>query len=314
MKGDNLSKVDKPNELNQPERQPTEAWLEAYLRELVHAKRYSRHTVVAYERDLRQFLDRSGLDAWQDCHNHHLADFVAQLNREGLASRTISRKLSSIRAFYHWLGTRVSHNPARGFQTPKTPRKLPKVLDVDQAQALLNFVPKSAIERRDLAIMELLYSSGLRISELTGLNCEDIDFASGVVRVLGKGGKERLIPVGRQARDAARAMLAERTDARPGAPLFVARSGARISTRSVQTRMKRYGIENLGSSALHPHMLRHSFASHVLESSGDLRAVQEMLGHSDIATTQIYTHLDFQHLAEVYDSAHPRAKRTRSSD
>ncbi len=291
-----------------------EASLAAYLRELVHAKRYSSHTVAAYERDLRQFLERADLNAWDECRNHHLAAFVAQLNRNGAASRTISRKLSSIRAFFDWLGKRVSHNPARGFQTPKSPRKLPKVLDVDQAQALLNFEPASATERRDLAIMELLYSSGLRISELVHLNCEDLDVESGLVRVLGKGSKERLVPVGGRAREAIRAMLQDRADAFASAPLFVGRGGQRLSVRSAQARLKRYGIEQLGSSALHPHMLRHSFASHVLESSGDLRGVQEMLGHADIATTQIYTHLDFQHLAEVYDSAHPRARRSRTSE
>jgi len=291
-----------------------EALLAAYLRELVHAKRYSSHTVAAYERDLRQFLAHAELNAWSECRNHHLTAFVAQLHRNGAASKTIARKLSSIRAFFDWLGTRVSHNPARGFQTPKSARKLPKVLDVDQAQALLNFEPASAIERRDLAIMELLYSSGLRISELAHLNCEDIDIEGGLVRVLGKGNKERLVPVGGRARAAIRAMLRDRADAFASAPLFVGRSGQRLSVRSVQARLKRYGIEQLGSSALHPHMLRHSFASHVLESSGDLRAVQEMLGHADIATTQIYTHLDFQHLAEVYDSAHPRARRSRTSE
>jgi len=292
----------------------TEAWLEAYLREIIHVKRYSRHTVAAYERDLRQFLAHTGLDAWDDCRSHHLAGFVAQLNRNGAAPKTVSRKLSSIRAFFDWLGTRVSHNPARGFQTPKSARRLPKVLDVDQAQALLNFEPATAIERRDLAIMELLYSSGLRISELAGLNCEDLDFDNGLVRVLGKGSKERLVPVGGQARAAIRAMLRDRSDVFPSAPLFVGKSGQRLSVRSMQSRLKRYGIEQLGSSALHPHMLRHSFASHVLESSGDLRAVQEMLGHADIATTQVYTHLDFQHLAEVYDTAHPRARRSRTKD
>ena len=296
------------------DRNRTDAWLQAYLHELIHAKRYSSNTVRAYERDLKQFLEVSGLDDWQDCRTHHLSGFVAELNRMGLAPKTLSRKLSSLRAFFDWLGTRVSHNPARGFQTPKSPRKLPRVLDVDQAQALLSFEPKSAIERRDLALMELLYSSGLRISELTSLNCENLDFDSGIVRVLGKGNKERLIPVGVHARKAVRAMLHDRADARAGAPLFVARSGQRLGVRSVQNRLKRYGIEKLGSSALHPHMLRHSFASHMLESSGDLRAVQEMLGHADIATTQIYTHLDFQHLAEVYDSAHPRAKRRKKAD
>ena len=295
-------------------RQDADTLLDAYLHELTHAKRYSENTVLAYKRDLTQFRNACGLDDWRDCRNHHLSAFVAGLNRQGLASKSISRKLSSIRAFFDWLGTQVSHNPARGFQTPKAPRKLPKVLDVDQAQALLDFKPESAIERRDLAIMELLYSSGLRVSELTGLDCENIDIDKGIVRVLGKGSKERLIPVGRQALRALRAMLRERTDARPGAPLFVNRYGQRLGARSVQTRLKRYGIEHLGSSALHPHMLRHSFASHMLESSGDLRAVQEMLGHSDIATTQIYTHLDFQHHSEVYDAAHPRAKRTKGAE
>ena len=287
--------------------------LEDYLEELGRVKRYSPHTILAYRRDLSQFRNESGFSDWEECRSHHIASFVGLLNRRGMTAKTISRKLSSIRAFFDWLGERVSHNPARGFQTPKSAKKLPNVLDVDQVQALLNFEPDSAIERRDLAIMELLYSSGLRLSELTSLNCEDLDYDNALVRVVGKGNKTRLVPVGRQAQNAIIAMLKDRFDAHPGAPLFVNRFGKRLGSRSVQERLKRYGVDRLGSSALHPHMLRHSFASHVLESSGDLRSVQEMLGHANISTTQIYTHLDFQHLASVYDSSHPRAKRVRGS-
>lgn len=287
--------------------------LEGYLKELAQVKRYSPHTIVAYRRDLTQFKDESGISDWGECRIHHIAQFVGTLNRRGVSTKTISRKLSSIRAFFDWLGEAVSHNPARGFQTPKRSKKLPQVLDVDQAQALLDFDPSSAIERRDLAIMELLYSSGLRVSELTSLNCEDLDHDDALVRVVGKGKKTRLVPVGQHAQQAIIAMLKDRFDAHPGAPLFVNRFGKRLGSRSVQERLKRYGVQRLGSSALHPHMLRHSFASHVLESSGDLRSVQEMLGHANISTTQIYTHLDFQHLSKVYDSSHPRAKRAPRS-
>ncbi len=285
--------------------------IETYLGELLHVKRYSPHTIAAYRRDLTQFLDDNGLTDWQDTRAHHISAHVASLHRNGMARKTIARKLSSLRAFFDWLGERVSHNPARGVRAPKTPSKLPQVLDVDQMQGLLDFHPTSAIERRDLAIMELLYSSGLRLSELTNLNCEDLDFDRAMVQVLGKGRKARLVPVGRRARGAIESMLADRTDARAGAPLFINKFGKRLGGRSIQERLKRYGVRQLGSNALHPHMLRHSFASHLLESSGDLRSVQEMLGHENISTTQIYTHLDFQHLAEVYDSAHPRARRAR---
>ncbi len=299
--------------MSESEKNSAAAHLENYLEELSRVKRYSPHTILAYKQDLTQFKNESGLSTWGECRSHHITGFVGLLHRRGMAAKTISRKLSSIRAFFDWLGERVSHNPARGFQTPKSAKKLPSVLDVDQVQALLNFEPGSAIERRDLAIMELLYSSGLRVSELTGLNCEDIDYDNALVRVVGKGKKTRIVPVGRQAQDALVAMLKDRFDAHPGAPLFVNRFGKRLGSRSVQERLKRYGVERLGSSALHPHMLRHSFASHLLESSGDLRGVQEMLGHANISTTQIYTHLDFQHLASVYDSSHPRAKRARGS-
>ena len=288
-----------------------ERLLQEYLDELVQVKRYSRHTVLAYKGDLTRFMSEYEFSDWKECRTHHVARFVAQMNRQGMAAKTISRKLSSIRAFFDWLGDRVSHNPARGFSAPRVGGKLPNLLDVDQVQKLLSFEAKTPLERRDLAIMELLYSSGLRLSELTGLNCEDLDMDSALVRVVGKGNKTRLVPVGHQARQAIVAMLKDRTDARAGAAMFVTRFGKRLSARSIQMRLKRYGISQLGSDALHPHMLRHSFASHVLESSGDLRSVQEMLGHADISTTQIYTHLDFQHLAKVYDSAHPRAKRPR---
>lgn len=286
-----------------------ERLLQEYLDELVQVKRYSPHTVLAYQRDLRLFMQACEVGDWKDCRTHHIARFVAEMNHRGLAPKTISRKLSSIRVFFDWLGERVPHNPARGFNTPRLRHKLPNLLDVDQVHELLNFKAKSPIERRDLAIMELLYSSGLRLTELAQLNCEDLDFDNALVRVTGKGNKTRLVPVGRKARKALDEMLKERSDVHPGAPLFVNRSGTRLTSRSIQMRLKRYGVTQLASHALHPHMLRHSFASHVLESSGDLRSVQEMLGHADISTTQIYTHLDFQHLAKVYDSSHPRARR-----
>lgn len=200
----------------------------------------------------------------------------------------------------------IQANPATGVQPPKAERRLPKALDSDQAAQLFTRQPQTALELRDRAMMELLYGSGLRLAELVSLNIGDLDLSARQLRVVGKGRKERQLPIGRHCADALKAWLAVHANPLPEAPLFLAR-GQRISPRTVQVRLRKAGQQQLHSEALHPHMLRHSFASHLLESSGDLRAVQELLGHADIATTQIYTHLDFQHLADVYDRAHPRA-------
>lgn len=290
---------------------PSEASIERYLEHLRRERNYSRHTVAGYRRDLQR------LQRWRDradlttCTPRELREHVSGLHRRGHASRSIQRALSSIRAYFEYLTRRglAARNPATGLRPPKGERKLPAVLDTDQTARLLDFAPRDARERRDLAMLELFYSSGLRLSELVGLNRGDVDLDEGFVRVTGKGAKVRQVPFGRQAAAALQSYLAERPAESVDAPVFQSKPGTRISPRTVQQRVKRLSALRLGSDALHPHMLRHSFASHLLESSSDLRAVQELLGHADISTTQVYTHLDFQHLAKVYDAAHPRARR-----
>jgi integrase/recombinase XerC len=285
-----------------------------YLQYLVRERNYSHHTIAAYRRDLRAFngwLDRADLTT---CTRREIRDYISRLHSAGYASRSIQRALSSIRAFFDYLRRQgVSrNNPATGLRPPKSQRKLPAVLDTDQTSKLLDFTPASERDRRDLAMLELFYSSGLRLSELVGLNCGELDLDEGFVRVTGKGSKVRQVPLGRYAIAALRAYLAQRQDLSSDEAVFQSRPGKRISQRTIQQRVKKLSTRQLGSNVLHPHMLRHSFASHLLESSGDLRAVQELLGHADISTTQIYTHLDFQHLAKVYDAAHPRARRRAS--
>ncbi|TDJ42975.1 MAG: tyrosine recombinase XerC [Gammaproteobacteria bacterium] len=294
---------------------PTDPQVERYLQHLVRERNYSHHTVAAYRRDLYAFngwLDRADLTT---CTRREIRDYISHLHSVGYASRSIQRALSSIRAFFDYLRRQGAsqNNPATGLRPPKSRRKLPAVLDTDQTSKLLDFTPTSELDRRDLAMLELFYSSGLRLSELVGLNCDALDLDEGFVRVTGKGSKVRQVPLGRYAIAALRAYLAQRQDLSSDAAVFQSRPGKRISQRTVQQRVKQVSTRQLGSDVLHPHMLRHSFASHLLESSGDLRAVQELLGHADISTTQIYTHLNFQHLAKVYDAAHPRARR-RSSE
>jgi integrase/recombinase XerC len=289
--------------------------LKAYLDYLRFEKRYSSHTLKAYERDLQRFRSHY-TGAWSACRAHHVSAYMAQLHGKGLSPRSVARALSSVRSFFnHLLKKRlVSQNPAALSQAPKQRSKLPGVIDTDQAARLFAFEARTPIEKRDKAMAELFYSSGLRLSELTGINLKDLDIEGGFVTVLGKGSKTRQVPLGRHCRIALDAWLTHRLPAGPNDPVFTGRSNQRISPRSVQLRMKRLANQQLGSNEMYPHMLRHSFASHVLESSGDLRAVQEMLGHSDISTTQIYTHLDFQHLARVYDAAHPRAAMADSEN
>ena len=239
--------------------------------------------------------------------------FVSLRHRKGLDGRSIQRNLSALRSFYDYLlrETVVPNNPVMGISAPQSVRKLPAVLDVDQVGHLLEIPLENNLARRDHAIMELIYSSGLRLAELVGLDVNDVDIADATVRITGKGNKVRMVPVGRHARTALEDWLKERKALVAGEQkaLFVGRRGLRLSPRAVQLRLREWSLKQGMGIAVHPHQLRHSFASHVLESSGDLRAVQEMLGHADIATTQIYTHLDFQHLAKVYDQAHPRAKK-----
>ncbi|MEQ7918977.1 tyrosine recombinase XerC [Xanthomonas sp. WHRI 1810A] len=294
--------------------------LDAYCTHLRSERQVSPHTLDAYRRDLNKVLaycDKHQVSTWTALDAPTLRSLVARLHQQGQSSRSLARLLSAVRGFYQYLHREgvCEHDPADGLSPPKGERRLPKTLDADRTLQLLEGgVEDDFIARRDQAILELFYSSGLRLSELTGLNCEQLDIADGLVQVLGKGSKTRVLPVGSKARAALSEWLTLRALANPqDDAVFVSQQGRRLGARAIQLRVKAAGERELGQN-LHPHMLRHSFASHLLESSQDLRAVQELLGHSDISTTQIYTHLDFQHLATVYDSAHPRAKRKGSSD
>lgn len=298
----------------------TQLW-QRYHHHLSAEKRYSPRTVSSYERDLQAFytwLDKHKapeakqpllvyVQAWQ------VRQWISQLHRQGLSGKSLQRKLSSIRRFYHFLlrENLIRSNPVVDVQTPKYERKLPDTLDVDTLVRLLEIDESDALAVRDRAMMELLYSSGLRLSELVGLNTQDLVSGEDRIKVIGKGNKERYVPVGRTALQALRAWLVHRGELAELSEdaLFVSKRGTRINPRTVQTRLNHWRLQQGLDQHVHPHKLRHSFASHMLESSGDLRAVQEMLGHADISTTQIYTHLDFQHLANVYDKAHPRARK-----
>lgn len=280
----------------------------------------SPHTLEAYRRDLNKvlaFCAQASIASWAALDIQRLRQLVSRLHQQGQSSRSIARLLSAVRGLYHYLNREglCDHDPANGLAPPKGERRLPKTLDTDRALQLLEGgVEDDFLALRDHAILELFYSSGLRLSELTGLNLEQMDLADGLVQVLGKGSKTRVLPVGRKAREALQAWLPLRLLANPeDDAVFISQKGRRLGPRAIQLRVKGAGERELGQN-LHPHMLRHSFASHLLESSQDLRAVQELLGHADIKTTQIYTHLDFQHLASVYDSAHPRAKRSKDSE
>jgi integrase/recombinase XerC len=280
----------------------------------------STHTVSAYRRDLLALASHAaeaGLRDWAEIDAGHLSGFIATCHRRGLGGRSLQRRLSAIRAFYRHLerAGRVSRNPAEGLRPPKAQKRLPEVLDVDQSARLMGIPGTDPLAVRDRAVLELVYSSGLRVSEAVGLDLADLDLVEREVRVTGKGNKRRIVPVGRYAVETMQSWLPVRAECtRPEErALFVGRRGQRLSVRAVQKRMYEWGIRQGLDQRVHPHMLRHSFASHLLESSGDLRAVQELLGHADIATTQVYTHLDFQHLAKVYDATHPRAGRTRDA-
>ncbi len=278
----------------------------------------SPHTVSAYRRDLLALASHAaeaGLRDWVEIDAGHIEGFIAACHRRGLGGRSLQRRLSAIRAFYRYLerAGRVSRNPAEGLRAPKAQKRLPEVLDVDQSARLMAIPGTDPLAIRDRALLELIYSSGLRVSEAVGLDLADLDLVEREVRVTGKGNKRRIVPVGRYAVESMQSWLPVRAECtRPEErAVFVGRRGRRLSVRAVQKRLYEWGIRQGLDQRVHPHMLRHSFASHLLESSGDLRAVQELLGHADIATTQVYTHLDFQHLAKVYDATHPRAGRTR---
>ena len=292
---------------------------EQFLDYLRDVRQFSPHTLSNYRRDLRSLI------AYCKGHKIHapgritesdIRNWAAQLHRRGLAGSSIQRSLSASRSFFNFLGRMHNqrHNPATAVQAPRQSRKLPKTLDADQVNQYLSFDGSSPVALRDHAITELFYSSGLRLAELVGLDLDDIDRGSALLTVTGKGNKTRTVPIGSIALTAIDGWLAVRADfanEKPVSALFISNRGTRISARNIQARLKLQGRKSGMYQDVHPHMLRHSFASHMLESSGDLRAVQELLGHTNISTTQIYTHLDFQHLAKVYDSAHPRAKRRR---
>ncbi len=273
----------------------------------------SAHTLDAYRRDLQALAEWSAAQGASDpshLHTEQLRQFIAAEHRRGLSPKSLQRRLSACRSFYRWLlrHGRIGASPAAALRAPKAPRKLPQVLDVDEAVQLVELPTDAPLGLRDRAMLELFYSSGLRLSELCALRWRDLDLPEGLVTVLGKGGKQRTVPVGSHARTALEAWRGE-SAGRAENPVFPGRGGAPIGARAVQIRLRRLAQRQGLFKRVHPHLLRHSFASHVLESSGDLRGVQELLGHADIATTQIYTHLDYQHLAKVYDGAHPRAKR-----
>jgi integrase/recombinase XerC len=290
-----------------------DARIEAFLAQLGVERRMSPHTLSAYRRDLallRSHAEMLGIDAWSGLSGEQLRGFVAAQHRRGLAPKSLQRLLSACRSFFRFLqrdhGLLV--DPSTGLRAPKAPRRLPQVLDADEMTQLVQVEGEAPIDLRDRAMLELFYSSGLRLSELCALRWRDIDLPDGTARVLGKGGKTRVVPVGSHARNALATWRAQ-TRAANEAPVFTGRAGAALGPRAVQQRIKLLAQRQGIWKRVHPHLMRHSCASHLLESSGDLRGVQELLGHADIATTQIYTHLDFGHLAKVYDAAHPRAKR-----
>ncbi|MBU0655903.1 MAG: tyrosine recombinase XerC [Gammaproteobacteria bacterium] len=297
----------------------TAALLSRYHHHLFSERRYSPRTVASYETDLQAFLGWLGQQppsahvSPRDVQTWQVRLWISHLHRKGLSGKSLQRKLSSIRRFYRFLlrENLIEHNPVVDVQSPKHARKLPDTLDAETLDRLLDIAPDDVLAVRDRALMELLYSSGLRLSELVGLDVQDVDRRQQQVRVLGKGNKERYVPVGRLALEAVQAWLYQRgaIAAYGETALFVSKRGTRLHPRSVQLRLNHWRLQQGLDQHVHPHKLRHSFASHMLESSGDLRAVQEMLGHADISTTQIYTHLDFQHLASVYDKAHPRARK-----
>jgi integrase/recombinase XerC len=287
-----------------------------FLKRLATERRLSPHTVEAYGRDLRELLEfchREQIASLQALDSFTVRRFAAESHRRGLGARSIARRLSAVRTFLNYLieiGT-LKSNAGVHVQAPKAPRRLPATLDADQVASLLAISGDDPITLRDRAILELFYSSGLRLAELVGLNLGDVDAADRTVRVLGKGSKARVVPVGKQALVALHDWQAVRSElARPEErALFVGARGRRVDPRTVQRRVNEWAKRQGAPMGVHPHMLRHSFATHVLESSRNLRAVQELLGHASLSTTQIYTHLDFQHLAKVYDKAHPRARK-----
>ncbi len=313
-------------------------WIARFRRYLTSERRFSPHTDANYARDLSALVshcDHEGLEDWSKLTSHTIRHFAARQHASGLAPRSIQRRLSAVRSFYNFLlrerlprlGAKggidrcddpsiaaIKSNPGSEVRAPKAARKLPRTLDVERMTRLLEMPARDTLSARDRAIMELLYSSGLRLAEVVALDIDSLQ-PDGTVRVIGKGRKERIVPVGRKAAAALAHWLKERGSfARPGEnALFLSRNGSRLGARSVQLRVAHWGRARGLNVAVHPHLFRHSFATHVLESSQDLRAVQEMLGHASLATTQVYTHLDFQHLARIYEASHPRARKRKKA-
>ena len=290
--------------------------IDQYLTTLAVERRLSEHTIKAYRRDLTRliaFCEERGLVLWQGLTTHAVRQFSASLFSQGLHAKSIQRMLSSGRGLAQFLiqQQQLKSNPFDDVRAPKSEKKLPKTLSADQVSSLVEIETDKPLSYRDKAIMELFYSSGLRLAELCNLDLNDLLLPEKMLRVTGKGNKSRDLPIGRHADKALREWLLKRNELplKDYQAVFVSKQGRRISPRTIQQRVKYWAAKQGIEISVSPHMLRHSFASHLLESSGELRAVQELLGHSNISTTQIYTHLDFQHLAQVYDDAHPRAKK-----
>ncbi|NHA13760.1 tyrosine recombinase XerC [Thioalkalivibrio sp. XN279] len=297
---------------------PDRAWLEKWLDHLRYERRLSGLTVKNYHRDIEAlytFLCNAEVPDWGRVDSGHVRSFAARLHRRGQAPRSIQRRLAAVRNLFAFLLREgvVQANPGVDITAPKAPRRLPGTLDADAMGRLLDVRGDHPIATRDRAIMELLYSSGLRLAELAALETTDVDFGEGTVRVTGKGAKTRIVPVGAKAREALRDWIKVRPQLlkTPSSAMFISRIGRPLSMRNIQARVEHWARRLGLPQGVSPHTFRHSFATHLLESSGDLRAVQELLGHADISTTQIYTHLDFQHLARIYDQAHPRARKRR---
>jgi integrase/recombinase XerC len=294
---------------------PVPATLEGYLAYLNNERNYSPLTAENYTRDIRRLFSLAAATPLPDLKSHHIRRFIAQLHSSGLGGRSLARVLSSWRGFFTYLmrDHGCKSNPCVGLRPPKSPKALPNALSPDEAAKLMQMPVDTPMDVRDKAMYELLYSSGLRLAELVGLDPIDMDFADASVRVTGKGNKTRIVPLGRHAISALKEWISVRDSLAQAeeTALFVGKNGKRISPRMVQLNLRQRGITQGIASGVHPHLLRHSFATHVLQSSGDLRAVQEMLGHASISTTQVYTHLDFQYLAKIYDGAHPRAKKKK---
>ena len=293
-----------------------EEWTARFLEHLEFERRLSPQTIRSYGRDLEslaKWCADAGVEDWSALDSEHLRTWSAQCFRRGLSARSIQRQLSAVRSFYRYLTREcvVRANPAAGVSAPKARKRLPDNLDADRMARLLDIEGEGPLVDRDRAILELFYSSGLRLAELADLDILDIDLPDATVRVTGKGSKDRIVPVGRMARQALRTWLKSRAllaDAEETA-VFVSQRGNRLSRRSIQARVKHWARQQGIDANVYPHLFRHSFATHLLESSHDLRGVQELLGHANVSTTQVYTHLDFQHLAQIYDQAHPRARR-----